>query len=290
MAVTLDRTGRPAKGRVLDRSLAFQRGERKAALQKSRRRLVVRRVHILALTVVLGGLFFVGARAYLFFVSWDRLTIRKVELGCAREGLRRDIEGFFRTRPLGNMLLCDIGRLQRQLEGFSWVRDVRVQKVFPETLRVEVEERAPFALLECGGTFVVDADGVKLEAVGPGTVWPLPLVKDENRFRRRFLEKWRTARECLESLSADQRNSLASLECSDDGRVTLRFREGRARVIVDGTDAGAKLAFFEANRAGWEGRFGRLESVDLRLDGRVVVRPFDPEEQGPPPNSPKEAD
>ena len=284
MAITLDHSGRPAKGPALERAPAFQRGERSAALQKSRRRLIVRRVHILALAIVLGGLFFAGAQVSLFLLSWDRLTIRRVEIRSSLEELGSEIEGFFRTRPLGNMLLFDIGRLRRELEGFSWVENVRVQKIFPETLRIEVRGRTPFALLECGGTFE------NQQRARPGAVWPLPVVRDEKDFQRRFLEKWQTARACLGSLSDGQRSRLASLECSDDGRIALQLRDDETRIFVDGRDAGARLAFFEANRGGWEGRFGPLETVDLRLDGRVILKPRGPEGQGPAANSPKEAE
>ncbi len=289
MATTIDSLSREKQGRLFERALAFQRGGRADSLRKGRRRRTLRVKHIVMLSVLTALAFFAVSRVYLFLISWDHLTVRKVQVGCTRTELKESLGRYFAARPLGNMLLCDVDLIQKQLKTLAWVKDVRVQKIFPETLKVEVVERMPYAIVEYNGTFVVDENGVMLQAAGPGEDWGLPLVQDENGFRDHFLEKWQAARACIADLTTAQTVRLASVECSNDGRLTLRFKEDAVVLIVDGTSIRGKLEFFDANRALWERQFGALASVDLRLDDRAIILPLEQTARNLSPTPVKEA-
>ncbi len=254
------------------RPLVFQRGERAQVVKSGRNKRKFGAGHILALTALLAGLFLAVDRVYLFLITWDQLTVRTVELRCGRAPVRRDLERFLRERPLGNLLLCDISALRRELRTHPWVREASVQKVFPSTLKIEVVERTPFALLERNGRVLVDREANVLESAASAD-WALPLVRDEAGFREGFPAKWEAARASLEALTEGERTRLLVLECSDDGRLTLEFRDDPVRLIVDGESVRARLDRFTACRAELEGRFGLLEYADLRLPDRIVVRP-----------------
>jgi len=272
------------------RSLVFQRGHGSPSTQRSRNRLTLRLKHVVALFALLAAFFFALDRTYLFLVSWDRLTIRTYELLGGRERVRQVIGRYLASRPLGNILLCDLPLLQKELKSYPWVKDASVQKVFPSSLKIEITERVPFALLERGSLSLLAEDGVVLEASVPAGEWDLPVVRDEGAFLNRFEEKWETARICLEALSSAERARLAALECSDDGRITLQFREDPLLLILDGTFVRERLDYFAAHREAWENEFGRLETVDLRFDGRVIVRLRETQADAPPAKSQKEAE
>ncbi len=288
MATCIDSLGRGKRGPLFGRDGIFQRGNRDAPLQKSRRLRAMRLRHVAGLLVLLAAAFLALDKAYLFLISWDRLDIHRVALRCGRRDLRETLKKYLGVRPLGNILLCDLGRLGREIRTVAWVKDVQIRKEFPDGLRIEIEERTPFAVLERNGVFLVDEEGVELEAVADGVTWPLPVVLDENGFRDRAAEKWQAARAALADLSPAERARLLSLECSDDGRMTLRLKDDPVRLVVDGSAIGGRIAFFDAHRAAWEERFGPLESVDLRFDDRVIVRPQPPAEPEKASNPPKE--
>ncbi len=288
---TLIHQGAGGKGISLGgRSLVFQRGHGSRSLQRSRKRLTLRPKHVLAVFALLAAFFFALDRAYLFLVSWDRLTIRTYELHGGRERVRQAIGRCLSSRPFGNILLCDLALLQKELKSNSWVKDARVQKVFPSSLKIEITERVPFALLERGSLSLLAEDGTVLEPSVPEGEWNLPVVRDEGAFLDRFEEKWETARACLEALSLAERARVATLECSDDGRITLRFREDPLLLILDGTFIRERLDYFTAHREAWESEYGALETADLRFDGRVIVRPREPQADAPPAKSQKEAE
>jgi cell division septal protein FtsQ len=274
-----------------DQAPVFQRGHRTAAVKGGRKRRALRLGHVLGLTVLLAAFFFGLDRTYLFLISWEELTVRKIELAGGRESVRQTLRAFLRTRPIGNILLCDLSLLQRQLKSYPWVKDARIQKVFPATLRIEIQERQPFALLERDGLAVVDREATALERSAVAGSWPgLPIVRDEAGFREDFWEKWRAATVSLDALTPAERERLVVLECSDDGRVTLEFRDDPVRVILDGRAVRERLDRFATWRADLEGRFGPLAYADLRLDDRIVVRPQEPAPGDPPPKPQKESE
>jgi cell division septal protein FtsQ len=276
-----------------ERALAFQRRHRSATAkgQGGRKRRALRVGHVLALAALLAAFFFAFGRAYVFLISWEELTVRKIELAGGRESVRQALTAFLRTRPIGNILLCDLTLLQRQLKSHPWVREARIQKVFPTTLRIEIEERQPFALLERDGLSLVDREATVLERSTEAGAWPgLPVVRDEAGFRDDFERKWRAATASLEALTAAERERLRVLECSDDGRVTLEFRDDPVRVILDGSAVRERLDRFALFRADLEGRFGPLAYADLRFEDRIVVRPQEPASEDPAPKTQKESD
>jgi cell division septal protein FtsQ len=288
MATSLDGAYRGRRLPAGGRSLLFRRGQR--ALERGRKRLTLRLGHVLAMFALLAAFFIVLDKAYLFLVSWDRLTVRTIELGCRRPALRESLGRYLLARPLGNILLCDISALQEEIRAFAWVKDVRIRKVLPATLKIDIAERVPFALLERDGLALVDEDGVVLERLPAGCESPLPVVRDEGSFRDRFPAKWREASACLKCLSPAERARLAGLECSDDGRMTLAFKDDPMRLIVDGTDIRERLDVFAAARASLEAEFGALEYADLRIDGRIIIRPQEEAAGAPSRKTSKEAE
>ncbi len=291
MATYIDRVPRGSQGPLFEQALLFQRGDRGQALRKGRRRRALRPWHVAGLLVLLGAAFFALDRAYLFVISWDRLLVKWAYVKCDRPALKHAVAQFVKSRPLGNILLLNMPDLQRDIRGFAWVKDVQVQKMFPDAIEITVFEREPFALLQReGGIFLVDEEGIELQPAGLEDGWDLPVIADEGGFKESSREKWEQAKACLESLRPAQLARVLSLECSDDGRITLRFKDDPVRVVVDGPESGRKMDLFDGRRAEWEALFGALEYVDLRLDDRVIVKPLDKTADGQSPNPPKEAE
>lgn len=288
MATAVERLGRGRRGPLVVRAKAFQRGERDAPLQKSRRRRVLRLRHVVSLLLLLAG-FFAGLReAYLFLITWDELTVRTVEIRCGKDDLRLALERHFASPRLGNLLLCDIEALRARVRALAWVKDARIQKVFPSSLRIEVVERVPFALLERNGLGLADESGAVMErGVGPGD-YDLPVISDEEGFTSRFLDKWAAARDCLESLPAADRARLAGVRCSEFGRLELSFKDDPIRVVLAAGSTASGLALFRSRRAEWERRLGPLVFADLGYEGRVYLRTLEPEGAAASPDSPKE--
>jgi cell division septal protein FtsQ len=270
-------------GRETKRPLFFRRpGERDLPLQKNRRRRVLRPGHILILLALQAAFFLAVSETYLFLITWDELDIRRVEVVCAKDNLRRTLEDHFVVPRLGNILLCDLQALRVDIRRLAWVKDASIQKVFPSTLRISIVERTPFALLERDGLRLADEQGRALERVYSPEEYGLPVVSDANGFTAGFAEKWAAARVCLESLPPAERACLAGIRCGDYGALELFFKDDPVRVVVDRGAPAGDLALFRSRRPEWEGLYGPLEAVDMSYEGRVYLQAAKPAEAADP--------
>lgn len=258
---------------LLAGSARFQRGDRTLSLQKSRRRRVLRLKHVLGLAVLAASFFAAFARAYLFLVSWDELAIRTVRIRCQDGPVSSLLERRFEGRRLGNILLFDITSLRLELQANAWVRDVRVRKIFPSSLSVDVIERKAFVLLDDGDLSLLDEGGVVLERNVSRSEWNLPVVRGRDLAGAGIPGRWEAVTSVLTGLPPDERIRLTSLECSARGDITLHFENDPLRIIVEAESAAEKLALVRNYRADWERRFGALDSADLRFSDRVILSP-----------------
>lgn len=289
MATLIGELGRERKGPLFARRPFLRPGEREASLQKNKRRRSLRLKHVLLMIGLQAGFFIAVREAYLFLISWDQLAIRKVDVVCAKANLKRTLESHFAVPRLGNILLCDLQSLRRDIRRLAWVKDVSIQKVFPSALRITVVERTPFALLEKNGLGVADEEGRILEKAYSLGEYGLPFVSDENGFASGFAEKWEAASRCLKSLPPAERARLAGIRCHDYGTLELVFKDDPVRVLLSRGAPAESLALFRALRPEWESLFGPLASVDLSYDGRVYLRAAEPAGDAAP-NLPKETE
>ena len=118
---------------------------------------------VLAVGIVAGG-----ALIYRSFATSKLFTLRNVELrGDVRAPRSELISSVYQNAAEG-LWWTDLEDLRSKLREHSWVRDVEVVRVLPDTLRVTITEREPYtvARLETGALVWVDRDGVILDEQG----------------------------------------------------------------------------------------------------------------------------
>ncbi|HSA97344.1 MAG TPA: FtsQ-type POTRA domain-containing protein [Acidobacteriota bacterium] len=288
MATAVGELGRERKRPLFARRPLLRPGERDLPiLKKGRRRRVLKVRHVAALLVLQAAFFFGLRETYSFVLTWDYLTIRKVDVVCAKPELRQALQAHFATPRLGNILLCDLAALRADIRRLAWVKDASVQKVFPSALRVTVTLRTPFALLERGGLLdLADEEGRVLEPVYALDEYALPVFSDAAGFSSGFFDKWAAAGRCYLSLPADERARLFGIRSNDGGGLELMFKDDPVRIIVGRAAPAADLARFRSQRARWEEFAGPLAAVDMSFEGRVFLRTAAPPAPGDPAASP----
>lgn len=142
---------RPDPGRALSEATA----RRFTAHARARR---LRRLGVLAAVGVL-----LGATAWLLLDSpW--LRARHVDVRGAYRLEEEVVVGIARAEVGRPLLMAGTDGVERRLREFPVVRDVRVSRAWPSTIRVEVRERVPVAALPSGREFhLVDGSGVVME-------------------------------------------------------------------------------------------------------------------------------
>lgn len=252
----------------------FQRGKGKTKKKKIPRKIKLRFRHILFYIILMGGIFFALQRSYLFLICWDKLDIQEVTVISSMPEIQQEIQQFLEGKHLGNILLLDIGFLQGKFTAHRWIKEVRVRKILPSTLKIEIKERTPAALLKQRHTYLIDEEGVFLEKMGQGERMDLPLLVDSNKFQKDYEEKINLAWECLRSLSPSQKEQVEVLDLSEFENVTVKLKENPTRLILGNDRFSEKINLYTRLQTRLE-RFGNLEYVDLRLHDRLYIKPKD---------------
>jgi len=275
MAYNLSPTIRQRSHSYVYEPMQFQRGKGKIKRKKIQRKLRLRFMHILFTFLILGGIFYSVQRAYLFLIFWDKLDIQNVEIVSRMPEIKEEIHGFLEGKRLGNILLLDISLLQEKLTAHRWIKEVRVRKILPSTLKIEIKERTPVALLKQDHIYLIDEDGVFLEKIGQGEKVNLPLLIDSNKFQRDYEEKLNLAWECLHSLSPAEKEQLKVLDLSEYENVVVQLKDNQTKLIMGCDRFQEKIRLYNRFQAKLE-KYGALEYIDLRIYDRLYIKPKNP--------------
>ncbi len=179
-----------------------------------------------------------------------------------------------------NVLLSDTEAIRERVAGLPYVKHAEVQRVYPDTVVIRIEERVAEAILLVNNrAYEVDGEGVVLRAVEPASAPEMPIITNvpnltvlepgtqivEPAFHN-ALEVWRAF--CSVDLSQELTLSELSAEAANTIRmycdeIPYEIRWGR-------TDFYLQAQRFEAL---WQETGGVLPCaayLDLRFDNDVV--------------------
>jgi cell division protein FtsQ len=163
------------------------------------------------------------------------------------------------------LLDIDVAAAKARLEGLPWIKSAEVERQLPDTLRVKVEERKPFALWQLGQRLsVIDREGVVIVKDNVGRFADRPLVVGEGAERR--------AAEILDLVASEPAISKAvdAAVLVSGRRWNLRLKGGiEVRLPEEGMDA----AWHRLARMERETRLlnKAITAIDLRQSDRVIV-------------------
>lgn len=225
--------------------------------------------HVAAIAAIALVVCWIG---YSRVMASERLRVSRVEVRGGRflsEGEVRELLG----PAVGeNILGLDIDSLKQRLRASPWVADAAVQRTLPDTLRVEIDERAPVALAEIDRLYLMDGDGTLIELYGPRTAtFDLPVVRglaglgpDQRRERARRVT---TLLADLQELGAE----LSEVRVEDDGELEAILRSGEV-VRLGAPPYRARFMTFLGLRGQLRTRCPDAEYFDLRFRDRIYAK------------------
>lgn len=180
------------------------------------------------------------------------------------------------VRPNGALFGFDPSNAKRLLENLDWVESAQVQRLFPNQLEISVVEREPFAVWQRDGAFyVIDASGAALSSVSPSALPDRVVVTGEGAQLK--------AAELVNHLEAHPalRSYIRAAARVGDRRWTL-YLNGNVKVLLPETGIDEALTALQDLQAHTALLDKGVRSIDLRLEGSVVVTPVevpDPKDQ-----------
>jgi cell division protein FtsQ len=218
---------------VIDERIA----ERRATVREERRRARLRRTRVVVVLLVLVGLLVAVERSPL--VGLDRIEV------AGTERLDPDEVRSAAALPLGSSTLrLRLGEATARVELLPLVRRVRIQRLDPLSVRIEVLEREPSLVVTGRGRQrLVDRDGV---VIADGAVAGLPVV---------------ALREAPPEVGGD----VTDVPALANAHRAWRGLSGDLRVTVARYEARGPDDLWLELSSGVEVRFGRAERVDEKV-------------------------
>lgn len=186
------------------------------------------------------GLVAVAAIAGGFFLSRSSFAhARGIEVSGTDHLSRSEIVGLAAVSKATNVLWLDDGSIERSLETHPWVADAEVHVGLPATIRIEIVERTPVAVVSDGlGRTLVAADGTPLGAATripdlptihlpmtggvDGRAWPDGATAIAYGAR----PSPRGAAAALGAMDPELRADVVSVRVLVDGTMTMRLGSG----------------------------------------------------------------
>ena len=164
--------------------------------------------------------------------------------------------------------LVDVAGIRRQLLRFGWVKDARVSRRLPDTLVIDIVERAPSALWQNQGQLaLIDKEGVVLDRVPVDKMPDLPLLIGPGANGQ--AEQLGRLMDAVPTLKPQ----LASATWVGGRRWDLNFQSGETVALPEGEDDAAKALAKFARLDKSTGLLGRgVVRFDLRVPGKMVAR------------------
>jgi cell division protein FtsQ len=171
---------------------------------------------------------------------------------------------------------------RRQLEDIAWVESASVMRLWPNQLRVQITERKPVAYVRVGSKIaLIDSTGVIMD-VPPRTKlsysFPVITGMSDNEPLSTRTARMNLYAKLVRELDANGANyskDLSEVDLSDpeDVKVTVEDAGGALVIHLGSSDFLDRFRIYVRHINDWRQQFQKLNSVDLRFSGQIIVNP-----------------
>lgn len=250
----------------------FRRKERKIKTKKIQRKLKLKYRHIILSFLFVLSFFLVLQKICIFLYSWEKLDTQLIEISCENKTIFSEIQEWFQGKHLGNLPLLNIEEIKTKLLQHTWVKDVNIRKSFPSTLKVQIKERIPQAVIKMGDFYLIDRDGVRLKQILPEDNPGLPVFIDSHNFESREKEKMELGWLCLSSLSRQDQELVEFIDLSKYENISVKFKDSSTWLILGNKNFRQKIESYHEYRPLLR-KYGPLEYANLSIDDRIIIKP-----------------
>ena len=181
-----------------------------------------------------------------------------------------------------NIFFVPLAQRKQQLEQIPWVESASVMRFVPNRLRIEIHERTPVAFARIGSHIsLIDAGGTLMElAPGGKHKYSFAVIAGMNAgeplsTRAARMKNYNELVRELDSSGGHYSQELSEVDLSDPEDVKVMAADSNGEVLVH-LGSGNYLQRYKTyvtHVQQWRQQFDKLESVDLRYDGQIIVNP-----------------
>ncbi len=181
-----------------------------------------------------------------------------------------------------NIFFIPLAHRKQQLEQIPWVESASVMRFAPNRLRIEIHERTPIAFARIGSHIsLIDAGGNLMDLEpGPKHKYSFPVITGMNAgeplsVRAARMKNYNDLIQQLDYSGAHYSQDLSEVDIADpeDVKVVTADPSGGVLVHLGSANYLQRYRVYVTHVQAWRQQFEKLESVDLRFDGQIIVNP-----------------
>ena len=181
-----------------------------------------------------------------------------------------------------NIFFVPLSQRKQQLEQIPWVESASVMRFVPNRFRIEIHERTPVAFVRIGSHIsLIDAGGNLMElAPAAKRKYSFPVIAGMNAneplsTRAVRMRNYNDLIQQLDSTGAHYSQEISEVDLNDteDVKVLTSDADGEVLVHLGAGNYLQRYRIYVAHVQAWRQQFSKLDSVDLRYDGQIIVNP-----------------
>ena len=124
---------------------------------------------------------FIGHCLYAHLLGDPLFRVREVEIEGYQKISRETLLSLLTIEGMPNLFTLQLRDVAKRLDSHPWIDHVKVRKIFPDRIWVQVVERRPIAILQLEELYYIDAKGVIFSRVGDRDEYNFPFLTGLNR-------------------------------------------------------------------------------------------------------------
>jgi cell division protein FtsQ len=189
------------------------------------------------------------------------------------------------VQPGMSTFSLDLDLIGRKIAENPWVKDARIQRIFPRQVNIRIVEREPVAIINLGYLYYLDANGVVFKLLDGSDSLDYPVVtgfdaaqleSGRHKDRAQLLNVVALVEE-LKSRSQFGLHKVSEVHKETSGGLTVYTLEGGVRIRLGSDNYTKKLDRLERIYALLRPKMKMLDYIDLNVDEKVIVRIERPE-------------
>jgi cell division protein FtsQ len=181
-----------------------------------------------------------------------------------------------------NIFFVPLSERKQALEKIPWVESASVMRFVPNRVRIEIHERTPVAFARVGSKIsLIDPVGTLMDLPAAGKKkYSFPVILGMNSgepasTRAARMKIYNDLVSQLDAGGAHYSQELSEVDLSDaeDVKVLPSDPQGEVLVHLGSSNYLERYKVYVSHVREWRQQFDKLESVDLRYDGQIIVNP-----------------
>jgi len=148
--------------------------------------IVKKAIRVAFQLLLLSFFLFIGHWVYVHLLGDPYFRVREVEVEGGRKITRETLLSLTVIEGMPNLFSVSLKEVVKRLESHPWIEQVRVRKVFPNKILIQIEERKPMAIIQLEELYYIDIKGEIFSRLGERDEYNYPYLTG---LTRQVLEK-----------------------------------------------------------------------------------------------------